>query len=71
MPALQGQILALDIHPGHRLRFFLYRSGQLFGNRCDFSSTPQFALVASGTFFGVYLNNLQFSSQSGQAGIDY
>jgi hypothetical protein len=31
MPALQGKILAFDIHPGHRLRFFLNRSGKLFG----------------------------------------
>jgi hypothetical protein len=60
MPALQGQILALHIHPGHRLRFFRNRSGKLFGDRCDFRSTPQLALVASGTFFGVYLYNLQF-----------
>jgi hypothetical protein len=60
MPALQGQILALHIHPGHRLRFFLNRSGKLFGKGCDFRCAPQFALVASGTFFGVYLYNLQF-----------
>jgi hypothetical protein len=60
MPALQSKILALHVHPGHRLRFFRNRSGKLFGKRCDFRSAPQFALVASGTFFGVYLYNLQF-----------
>jgi hypothetical protein len=60
MPALQGKLFALDIHPGHRLRFLDNRASQLFGNRCDFRCAPQFALVASGTFLGVYLYNLQF-----------
>ena len=60
MPALQGKLFPLHIHPGHRLRFLLNRAGQLFGNRCDFRCAPQFALVASGTFLGVYFYNLQF-----------
>jgi hypothetical protein len=60
MPALQGKFLALHIYPGHRLRFFLDRSVKLFGKRCDLRSAPQFALVTSGTFLGIYLNNLQF-----------
>jgi hypothetical protein len=60
MPALQGKILTLHIHPGNRLWFFRNRGDKLFGNRCDFGSAPQFTLVASRTFFGVYFQNLQF-----------
>jgi hypothetical protein len=60
MSALQGKILSLHIHTGHRLGIFLNRSGKLFGHRGDFCSAPQFTLVASGTFFRIYLYNLQF-----------
>jgi hypothetical protein len=60
MPALQGKLFTLHIHPGHRLGFFIDCAGKLLGDGCDFSSAPQFALVASGTFFWIYFYNLQF-----------
>jgi hypothetical protein len=60
MPALQGKLFALHIHPWHRLGIFINGFSQFFGNRCDFSSAPQLTLVASGALFGVYFYNLQF-----------
>jgi hypothetical protein len=60
MPALQGKLFALHIYPRHRLRVFINGTGQLFGNRCDFRSAPELALVASGAFLRVNLYNLQF-----------
>jgi hypothetical protein len=60
MPALQGKLFALHIHPRHRLGFFIYGSCQFFDNRCDFRSAPQLTLVASGALLGIDLYNLQF-----------
>jgi hypothetical protein len=59
MSALQSKLYTLYKNPGYGLRFFIDGIKTLFGHGCDFGTAPKFALVASGTFFGVYRDNLQ------------
>jgi len=60
MSALQGKLLTFHIYARHRLRLLIDRLEELFGFRTDFGSAPQLALVASGAFVWIYLDNLQF-----------